>query len=84
MAINEVRYQPLIRWAAFTGIALLVGRKLLSVTFPSFLPSSAWRPESWWAGVLASAAFELILLIFLLGVPFCILLQAAYWTHKRT
>ncbi len=39
-------------------------------TFPNFLPSSAWRPESWWAAVLITAVFELILLMFLLGVPF--------------
>jgi hypothetical protein len=37
--------------------------------FPNLLPSSAWRPESWWAGLLASAVFELILLLILLGVP---------------
>ena len=77
MTTNEAGYQPrtlhpLIRWAAFTGIALLVVRRLVYVTFPNFLPSSAWRPEAWWAGVLANAAFELILLMFLLGVPFCI------------
>jgi hypothetical protein len=41
-------------------------------TFPNALPSSAWRPESWLAGLLATAAFELILLVLLLGVPFCI------------
>jgi hypothetical protein len=45
---------------------------LVSVTFPNFLPSNAWRPESWWAGLLASAVFELALLMFLLGVPLCI------------
>ena len=77
VATNEAGYQPrtlhpLIRWAAFTGIALLVVRRLVYVTFPNFLPSSAWPPESWWAGVLANAVFELILLTFLLGVPFCI------------
>jgi hypothetical protein len=72
MAMNEARCQPLIRWAAFTGVALLVVRRLVSVAFPNFLPSSAWRPESWWAGLLASAVFELILLMFLLGIPFCI------------
>ena len=77
VATNEAGYQPrtlhpLIRWAAFTGIALLVVRRLLYVTFPNFLPSSRWQPASWWAGVLANAAFELVLLAFLLGVPFCI------------
>ena len=77
MAANEAGNQPrsihpLIRWAAFTGIALLVVRRLVYVIFPNFLPSSAWRPESWWAGALANAVFELILLVFLLGVPFCI------------
>ena len=77
MERNEAGYQPrtlhpLIRWAAFTGIALLVVRRLLYVTFPNFLPSSRWQPASWWAGVLANAAFELVLLAFLLGVPFCI------------
>jgi hypothetical protein len=40
--------------------------------FPTFLPSSLWPRESWQAGALANAAFELILLVFLLGVPFCI------------
>jgi hypothetical protein len=77
MATNETAYpprnlHPSIRWAAITGIALLVLRRLASVTFPNFLPSNAWRPESWWAGLLASAIFELVLLVFLLGVPFCI------------
>ena len=84
MATNEVRYQPrtlhpLIRWAAFTGIALLVVRRLVYVIFPNFLPSSRWRPESWLAGVLANAVFELIMLAFLLGVPFCI-----YYFRLRT
>ena len=77
LVTNEAGYKPqnphrLIRWAAFTGIALLVVRRLTYVTFPNLLPSNAWRPESWWAGVLADAVFELILLTFLLGVPFCI------------
>jgi hypothetical protein len=62
--------QSLIRWAAFTGIALLVVRRWVYVKFPGFLPSSAWRPEHWLAGVLANAVFELVLLAFLLGVPF--------------
>jgi hypothetical protein len=65
-------FHPLIRWAAFTGIALLVARRLVYATFPKFLPSSAWPQSSWLAGVLINAAFELILLMFLLGVPFCI------------
>jgi hypothetical protein len=83
VATNEAGYQPrtlhpLIRWAAFTGIALLVVRRLV-LTFPNFLPSSAWPPEPWWAGVLANAVFELILLTFLLGVPFCI-----YFFRLRT
>jgi hypothetical protein len=74
---KEAGYQPrtlnpLIRWAAVTGIALLVARRLVYLTFPSFLPSSAWRPESWRAGVLINAVFELILLILLMGVPLCI------------
>jgi hypothetical protein len=84
VATNEAGFQPrtlhpLIRWAAFTGIALLVVRRSVYVTFPNFLPSRAWRPESWWAGVLANAVFELILLMFLLGVPFCI-----YFFRLRT
>jgi hypothetical protein len=75
MATNEAPYQPrtidpLIRWSAFAGIALLVVRRLLYLTFPNFLPSSAWRPESWGTGLLISAVFELILLVVLLGVPF--------------
>ena len=84
MATNQAGYQPralhpLIRWAAFTGIALLVVRRLLYMIFPNFLPSSAWRPELWLAGTLANAAFELIVLAFLLGVPFCI-----YYFKLRT
>ena len=77
MAANEAGHQPrtrypLIRWAAFTGIALLVVRRLVYVTFPNFLPSSAWPRESWLAGTLATAVFELIVFMLLLGVPFCI------------
>jgi hypothetical protein len=66
-------YRPrnLIRWAAFIGIALLALRRLVYATFPTFRPSSAWRPELWWAGVLAEAVFTLVVLLFLLGVPFC-------------
>jgi hypothetical protein len=84
VATNEAGYQPralhpLIRGAAFTGIALLVVRRLVYVIFPNFLPSSAWRPESWLAGALINAAFELMLLVFLLGVPFCI-----YYFRRRT
>jgi hypothetical protein len=75
VATNEAGCQPrtlgpLIRWAAFTGIALLVVRRAVYVMFPNFLPSSAWPRESWLAGVLASALFELLLLTLLLGVPF--------------
>ena len=83
MAAYEGGYHPLTRdlltrWAAFAGIVLLVLRRLTYVTFPNLLPSSAWPPESW-AGVLANAAFELILLILLLGVPGCI-----YFFRLRT
>lgn len=56
---------------------------MLYVTFPNFLPSSAWPPESWWAGVLANAVFELILLLFLLGVPFCIYFFRLRYTRAR-
>jgi hypothetical protein len=88
VATNEAVYKPRalhppIRWAAFTGIALLVVRRLVYVIFPGFLPSSAWRPESWWAGVLANAVFELILLMFLLGVPFCIYFFRLRYTKSR-
>jgi hypothetical protein len=84
VATNEAGYQPrtlhpLIRWAAFTGIALLVVRRLVYVIFPNFLPSSAWPPQLWWTGALLNAAFELILLVFLLGVPFGI-----YFFRLRT
>jgi hypothetical protein len=77
MASNDAGYQPrtlapLIRWAAFAGIALLVLRRLVYVTFPDFRPTSAWRPENWWAGLLETAVFELILLVLLLGIPVCI------------
>jgi hypothetical protein len=77
VATNEAGYRPrtihpLTRWAAFTGIALLVVRRLLYRAFPNFLPSNAWRPESWGTGLLISAVLELILLVVLLGVPFCI------------
>jgi len=74
---------PLIRWAAYAGIALLVVRRLLHVTFPNLLPSSAWRPESWWAGLLADAVFELFLLLLLLGVPFCIYFFRLRYTRAR-
>jgi hypothetical protein len=88
MATNEAGYQPrtlhrLTRWAAFAGIALMVVRRLVYVTFPNFLPSSAWRPEQWWAGVLITAVFELILLIVLLGVPFCIYFFGRRYTGAR-
>jgi hypothetical protein len=63
---------PLARWAAFAGIALMVVRSLVYRTFPNFLPSSAWPQKSWNEGVLISAVFELILLMVLVGVPFCI------------
>jgi hypothetical protein len=69
---TEARYLPLIRWAAFTGIALLALRKFVHLAFPNFLPSSAWPRESWRTGLLADAAFELCLLILLLAVPFSI------------
>jgi hypothetical protein len=93
MATNEAGYRlrtlhprtlhPLTRWAAFTGIGLLVARRLVYLTFPNFLPSSAWRPESWWAGLLISAVFELILLMVLIGVPFCIYFYRLRYTSAR-
>jgi len=86
--MNEAGYEPrtlhrLTRWAALTSIALMVVRKLVYVTFPNVLPSSAWRPESWRAGVLITAVFELILLIVLLGVPFCIYFFRRRYTSAR-
>lgn len=77
MATNEAGYRPrslhpLTRWAAFTGIALLLVRRFVYFAFPSFLPSSAWSPSLWLTGTLATAAFELIVLLLLLGVPFCL------------
>ena len=88
MATSEAGYQartlrPMTRWAAFTGIALMVLRRWVYVTFPNFLPSSAWRPESWRAGVLIAAVFELILLIVLIGVPFCIYFFRQRYTSAR-
>jgi hypothetical protein len=88
VATNQAGYQPravypLIRWAAFTGIALLVVRRLLYVTSPGLLPSSAWPRESWLAAVLANAAFELFLLAILLGVPFCIYFFRLRYTKSR-
>jgi hypothetical protein len=79
LTLHPLTLHPLTRWAAFTGIALLVVRRSVYVIFPNFLPSSAWRPESWWAGVLINAVFELILLVLLMGVPFCI-----YFFRLRT
>jgi hypothetical protein len=72
---NEAGYlprtvQPLIRWAAFTGAGLLAVRRLIYLLFPTFLPSSAWPRESWLAGVLVNAAFELVVFTLLLAVPF--------------
>ena len=77
MGPNDAGYppraiHPLIRWAAFTGIALLIVRRLIHWTFPNALPSSAWRPKLWGVGLLADAVFDLVLLVLLLGVPFCI------------
>jgi hypothetical protein len=88
MAEDEAGFQPrtlhpLTRWAAFAGIALMVIRRLVYVTFPTFLPSSRWRPESWWAGVLITAVFELILLVVLIGVPFCIYFFRLRYTSAR-
>jgi len=84
MATNESgshsrTLHPLARWAAFTGIALLALRKLVSLTFPNAIPSNAWQPESWAAGLLISAVFELILLTLLLGIPLWI-----YYFRLRT
>ena len=72
MATTTAGFHPLARWAAFTGIALLALRKLVSLTFPNAIPSSAWRPESWTTGLLITAAFEFVLLTLLLAVPVCI------------
>jgi len=78
MVTNDVGFRPArpfirqVRWAAFTGIALLVVRRLARVLFPNLLPSNSWRPESWWTGFLIDATFDLILLLLLLAVPFCI------------
>jgi hypothetical protein len=88
MAVNEAGHQqrtfhPLVRWVAFTVIALMVVRKLVYVTFPSFLPSSAWRPETWRAGLLISVISEFILLLVLLGVPFCIYYFRRRYTSAR-
>lgn len=88
MATNEAAHHPpalyhLARWAAFTGIFLLLARRLVYATFPNFLPSSAWRPESWWSGFLIDAAFELILLMVLLGVPVCMYFLRRRYTSSR-
>ena len=82
MAAHEAGYAARtlrwIRWAAFGGVTLLIVRRLLYVILPGFLPSSAWPRDSWLAGLLTDAAFELVLLTLLVGVPFCI-----YWFRLR-
>jgi hypothetical protein len=77
MATDELRSQarslhPLIRRASLTGIALLVATRLTRAVSPNLLPSSSWRPEFCWLGVTIAATFELLLLVLLLGVPYCI------------
>lgn len=62
----------MIRWAAFTGVALLVAKRLTRAAFPNLLPSSSWQPEFWWRGLALEAIFVLLLLALLLGVPYCI------------
>jgi hypothetical protein len=71
--------QPLIRWAAFTGIILLVVRRFVYLAFPNLLPSRAWQPEWWRVGLLIDGIIELFLIILLLGVPVCI-----YFFRLRT
>ncbi len=61
----------------------MVLRKFVYVTFPNLLPSSAWRPDSWRAGLLISAVVELLLLMVLLGVPFCIYFFRLRYTSAR-
>jgi hypothetical protein len=88
MSRNEAGYQPrtlqpLIRWAAFLGIGLLVARRLVSLAFPNFLPSSRWRPELWRTGLLTDAAFELLLVVLLLAIPVCIYFFRRRYTNSR-
>ena len=67
------------------GASASAGLGVLRDAYVALLPPRArviarrWRPESWWAGVLTNAVFELVLLMFLLGVPFCI-----YFFRLRT
>ena len=70
--------QPLIRWAACTGIALLIVRRFVYALFPGFLPSNAWSVENWGAGLLFSAAFELTIVLLLVGAP-----TAIYFARRR-
>jgi hypothetical protein len=77
MAMKEVSFRPrthyeLARWASFGGIAMLAVRRLARAAFPNLLPSNAWPAESWWIGGLIDAAFDLVRVLLLLAVPFCI------------
>ena len=63
---------PMIRWAAFTGIALLIVRRFVYATFPNVLPSARWPRESWVTGTILTMAFEAFVIALLLGVPYSI------------
>ena len=81
---SQVRaIHPPIRWVALAGIFFMVLRSLVYKIFPSFLPSSAWRPETWGEAVWIAAVFELILLTVLIGVPFCMYYFRSRYTNSR-
>jgi hypothetical protein len=64
----------LIRLASMGGIVLLVARRWVYLFFPKFLPSRAWIPASSlsrWAGAITSGVFAMVMILILLGVPFC-------------
>ena len=76
MAKDELRSEAhslhaLIRWAALTGVLLLLLKKVVRAALPNLLPSNSWRPEFWWRGFAMEATFELLLLVLLLGLPYC-------------
>ena len=84
--MKQFTIHRLIRWSATAAVIVLCLRRILFLTNPGLLPSEKWQPNSVtakWIGIAINSLSELVLLLVLLGLPFC--LYASYrMRHKQS
>ena len=73
--MKQISIHTLIRWSATVGVLVLCLRRILYLSYSGLLPSKNWQPNSIfakWLGITINGLSELVLLLILLGLPFCL------------